>query len=84
MNAKIEFEFPQEMLRGLHLSAEELREEVKWRAAVALFREGRLASGVAARWLGVPRSVFLLQAMRQGAELLSDTGDDFARERALL
>lgn len=48
MNAKIEFEFPQEMLLGLHLSAEELREEVKWRAAVALFREGRLASGVAA------------------------------------
>jgi predicted HTH domain antitoxin len=84
MNAKIELEFPQELLRGLHLSAEELREEVKWRAAVALYKEGRLASGVAARWLGVARTVFLLEAMRQGAELLGDTGDDFARERALM
>ena len=84
MNAKIELDCPVEMLLGLHLSPEGFREEVKARAAVALFREGRLSSGLAARWLGIPRTAFLFQAMRGGAELLDDTRDDLARESALL
>lgn len=66
------------------MTAEAFREEVKVRAAVALFREGRLSSGMAARWLGVPRAAFLFQAMRDGVELLSDTKDDLARGTALL
>ena len=84
MNATIDLDCPQELLLGLHLSAEGFREEVKARAAVALFREGRLSSGLAARWLGIPRTAFLFQAMRGGAELLDDTRDDLARESALL
>ena len=45
---------------------------VKPRAAVALFREGRMSSGVAARWLKVPRVRFLLLAMEKVGELLAD------------
>jgi predicted HTH domain antitoxin len=81
MRGAIELDCPEEMLLGLHLSAEEFRDEVKPRAAVALFREGRMSSGVAARWLKVPRVRFLLLAMEKVGELLADPRADFQRER---
>jgi len=56
------------------VSAEEFRDEVKHRAAVALFREGRVSSGLAARWLKMPRVKFLLLAMQEGGELLAALG----------
>lgn len=52
-------------------------------AAIGLFREGRISSGMAARWLGVSRVEFLLDAMRHGAVLLDDSDDDFRRESGL-
>jgi predicted HTH domain antitoxin len=84
MQESIELDCPEEMLLGLHVSAEEFRDEVKHRAAVALFREGRMSSGMAARWLKMPRVKFLLLAIGTGGELLADTQDDFGREMALL
>jgi len=84
MQATIELDCPEELLLGLHVSAEEFRDEVKLRAAVALFREGRISSRLAARWLKMPRVKFLLLAMQDGGELLADTQDDFKRELALL
>jgi hypothetical protein len=48
-----------------------------------LFREGAISSGIAARWLGVPRAHFLMDAMRHGATLLEDSDDDFRRETSL-
>lgn len=84
MQDSIELDCPPELLLGLHLNAEQFRDKVKRRAAVALFREGQLSSGMAASWLGIPRSHFLIEAMSQGAELLEDSQDDFNRERALL
>jgi len=48
-----------------------------------LFREGSISSGVAARWLGVPRAHFPMDAMRHGATLLDDSDDDFRRETSL-
>lgn len=84
MQATIELDCPDELLLGLHVSAEEFRDEVKLRAAVALFREGRISSRLAARWLKMPRVKFLLLTMQDGGELLADTQDDFKRELALL
>lgn len=84
MHETIDLDCPRELLLGLHVSAEEFRDEVKHRAAVALFREGRVSSGLAARWLKMPRVKFLLVAMQEGGELLADTQDDFERETALL
>ena len=52
---------------------------------MALFREGKLSSGMAARWLGIPRAYFLLKAMKEGgASLLENNEDDFDREISLL
>jgi hypothetical protein len=56
-----------------------------WVAYIALFREGKLSSGMAARWLKMPRVHFLLKAMRDGdAALLENNEDDFVRETSLL
>jgi predicted HTH domain antitoxin len=85
MQSTIEIQCPQEILLGLHLDAKQFAELVKEEAAIALFREGKLSSGMAASWLGVPRAHFLLKAMREGgANLLENNEDDFARETSLL
>jgi hypothetical protein len=84
MKNTIEIECPPEILMGLHLDAKRFAELVKLQSATALFRNGQLSSGMAARWCGVPRVHFLLEAMRAGACLLDDNEDDFARETALL
>lgn len=84
MKSTIEIDCPPEILMGLHLDAKRFAELVKIQSATALFRDGRLSSGMAARWCGVPRVHFLLQAMQAGACLLDDNEDDFARETALL
>jgi len=81
----IQIECPQEILLGLHLDAGQFADLIKEEAAIALFREGRLSSGMAASWLGVPRAHFLLKAMQEGgANLLENNEDDFLRETSLL
>ena len=70
---------------GFASDAEQFADLVKEEAAIALFREGRLSSGMAASWLGMPRAHFLLKAMRKGgASLLENNEDDFLRETSLL
>jgi len=51
MQNTIEIVCPQEILLGLHLDAAQFADLVKEQAAMALFREGRLSSGMAAHWL---------------------------------
>jgi predicted HTH domain antitoxin len=85
MKHTIEIDCPPEILMGLHLDAKRFAELVKLQSAVALFKEGKLSSGMAARWLGMPRVHFLMHAMQAGgASLLEDNEDDLARETALL
>lgn len=76
----VEIECPPELLIGLHTNAEQFAERVKREAALNLFREGAISSGVTAQWLGVPRRHFLLDAIRLGATLLDNSDDDFRRE----
>lgn len=85
MKHTIEIDCPPEILMGLHLDAKRFADLVKLQSATALFREGKLSSGMAARWCGLPRVHFLLQAMQLGgARLLDNNDDDFSRETALL
>ena len=81
----IEIQCPQEILLGLHLDAEQFASLIRQEAAMSLFRDGKLSSGMAARWLGVSRAYFLLKAMKEeGAILLENNTDDFDRETSLL
>lgn len=84
MERVMRIECPAELLLGLHVNIERLAEMVKLEAAVALFKKGKISSGMAAKWLDMPRTVFLVQAMEQGAALLENSADDFRRETQLL
>lgn len=83
MIGSVNIDFPPEILLSLHCNAEEMGALVKEQAAIALFKQGRLSSGMAAAWLGVSRVQFLFKAMESGAVLLSASADDLARETAL-
>lgn len=85
MRNVVEIDFPSEILLGLHLDAGQFAKLIKTETAIALFKDGKLSSGMAARWLGVPRVHFLIQAMQEGAAaLLQDNEEDFSRETSLL
>lgn len=79
----VEIECPPELLLGLHTNAEQFAVRLKREAAYNLFRDGAISSGIAARWLGMPRTAFLLDAMQHGATLLDNSEDDFRRETDL-
>ncbi len=75
---------PSEVLLELHVSEEEFAELVKETVAVALFRNGKLSSGLAAKWAGKDRMPFLMKAMEQVACLLDQGETDYRRETSLL
>ena len=69
---------------SLHQNAEQLAEWIKLQAAITLYKEGKISSGLAANWVGLSRIDFLQRAMQAGAVLLEDSEDDYNRETALL
>lgn len=75
----VQIQCPSELLISLQINSETFAETIKQQAAIALFKQGKISSGMAARWLEMPRVTFLMQAMAQGAELLENSQDDFAR-----
>jgi hypothetical protein len=83
MTTTLQIECPSELLLGLREDPTHFARVIQEFAALELFRQGKLSSGMAAAWLGIPRVQFLLQAMKAGCELLSDTSADFARETAI-
>ena len=83
MKSTIEIACPPEILMGLHMDSQRFADLIKLQSATALFREGKLSSGMAARWCGLPRVHFLLHAMQSGAVLMDNNDDDFTRETAL-
>jgi predicted HTH domain antitoxin len=83
MRNTVEIECPPELLISLHVNAEQFGDRITREAAINLFKDGLISSGLAAHWLGIPRIEFLLDAMRHGATLLEDSDDDFRREAGL-
>ena len=84
MNNTVQIQCPTELLVSLQVNSEKFAEIIKLQTAIALFKQGKISSGMAAKWLEMPRITFLMQAMEAGAELLENSQDDFARETALL
>jgi predicted HTH domain antitoxin len=82
--SSIMIDCPKEVLLELHVSEEELADLIKETSAIALFRKGKLSSGLAAKWAGQDRIPFLMKAMEQGARLLDQGEADFRRETSLL
>jgi predicted HTH domain antitoxin len=84
MRNTVQIQCPTELLVSLQINSEAFAEMLKTQTAIALFKQGRISSGMASRWLEMPRVNFLMQAMEAGAELLENSQDDFEREMALL
>ncbi len=84
MRNTVQIQCPPELLVSLQINSETFAEMLKLQTAIALFKQGRISSGMASRWLKMPRVNFLMQAMEAGAELLENSQDDFEREMALL
>lgn len=84
MRNTVQIQCPTELLVSLQINSETFAEMLKLQTAIALFKQGRISSGMASRWLETPRVNFLMQAMEAGAELLENSQDDFEREMALL
>ncbi len=84
MHTTVELHVPEEILASTQLTVERLAERAKLEAALALYREGRLSSGLAAKWIGESRVTFLHRACAAGITLLDDSMDDYERERGLL
>jgi predicted HTH domain antitoxin len=84
MQNTVQIQCPTELLLSLQINNEAFAEIIKLQTAIALFKQGRISSGMAAKWLEIPRISFLMQAMDAGAELLENSEDDFLRETALL
>ena len=84
MQNTLHIQCPNELLISLQLNVESFAEIVKFQTAIALFKQGKISSGLAAKWLNISRINFLMQVMEAGAELLEDSEDDFIRETQLL
>jgi predicted HTH domain antitoxin len=56
---EVTLSLPEETLLALHLTPDELAQELRLAAAVKLYELGRLSSGAAANLAGIPRIVFL-------------------------
>jgi len=83
-NSCITVDCPPEVLLELHASPEELAEILKEATSLSLFLQGKLSSGLAARWVGRSRMNFLFDAMEKGGRLLDQGESDFKRESSLL
>jgi predicted HTH domain antitoxin len=59
---EVTLSLPEETLLALHLTPDELAQELRLAAAVKLYELGRLSSGAAANLAGIPRVVFLSTA----------------------
>ena len=83
MKQTIEIDLPSGLLIGLHTNAKGFATYLKERAAISLFKEGKITSGMASNWLEIPRVAFLKLASDAGASLLQNTEDDYRRETSL-
>ena len=83
MKQIVEIDLPPELLIGLHTNAEGFSKLLKEQAAISLFKDGKISSGVASNWLQVSRMGFLRLASDAGASLLQDSDDDYRRETSL-
>ena len=84
MQDTINIHFPKEVILSMHINTDEFAEIMKQETAFSLFKSGKISSGIAAKWLNMPRLKFLLKAMERGAIFLEDDRDDLRRESILL
>jgi predicted HTH domain antitoxin len=74
---------PDEALRALRVSPDQLAAELRLAAAVKLYELGRLSSGAAANLAGVPRTLFLVKLTDDGVDTFRLSQTDIEHEARL-
>ena len=74
---------PDAGLAALGVAPEKAANELRMLAAVKLFEMGRLSSGAAAEFAGVPKPVFLQRVGDYGVSTFALTDEEFAQETRL-
>lgn len=70
---QLTIQYPSELLWALQMEPDEFATEAKQTLALALYRSGKLSTGLAAEVAGMPRSAFIILLGQHG---LSPFGED--------
>ena len=74
---------PDERLSALSVPPEQAADELRMLAAVKLYEMGRLSSGAAAEFAGIPRVVFIKRLADYGVPTFDMTPEEFEQETRL-
>ena len=75
MNA-LTIEYPEELLWALQQEPDEFAIEARLLLAIKLYETGKLSTGLAAQFAGIPRSAFFYELSRQGISPFGETPDE--------
>ncbi len=73
---------PDETFHTLHLTPDQLAQEMRLATAMRLYDQGRLSSGAAAEFAGIPRVEFLNRLADFGIDTFRQTADELEEELA--
>ena len=82
MTRSLTIEYRDDVLLTLGMSAEQFTEEAKTLVAMKLYEMGRLSSGAAAEFAGMPKPLFLTKLADYGIDAFNLTKDDLDRDLA--
>ena len=80
MTRSLTIDYGDEVLLALGLSPDQFREEAKILIAVKLYEMGRLSTGAAAKFAGVPKPLFLTQLADYGVDTFDLSDEELRRD----
>ncbi len=81
MTRSLTIDYGDEVLLALGLSPDQFREEAKILIAVKLYEMGRLSTGAAAKFAGVPKPLFLTKLADYGVDTFDLSDEELRRDR---
>ncbi len=80
MTRSLTIDYGDEVLLALGLSLDQFREEAKILIAVKLYEMGRLSTGAAAKFAGVPKPLFLTKLADYGVDTFDLSDEELRRD----
>lgn len=80
---EIAMEIPDRSLSALQVPAEHAGDELRMLAAVKLYEMGRLSTGAAAEFAGIPKPLFLQRLGHYGVPVFDMSQEEFQQETRL-
>ena len=80
MTRSLTIDYGDEVLLALGLSPDQFREEAKLLIAVKLYEMGRLSTGAAAKFAGVPKPLFLTKLADYNVDTFNLSDEELRRD----